>query len=429
MYRMIVVDDEAAITDWLEQAISEHFVGKVEVYKAYSADECLDLMAMGSFHILLTDISMPLVSGLDLLKAVSVYYPKTKKLALSAHDNFEYAKRAIDFEVTAYVLKSEGDEVLFEAMEKAIAEAESDQELFSLTEKLKLQSQKWEGAIKNSHLQRLLFGEIGLDELAARVDGSLDFSRPVEMALLAIDVRDVSRRAFALMALEASLAEFLKPHFTYEMVETGVSEVTLLAQFKNVAEVYGEAAIFLKSLFVMYENTQESYYRLTDQYVNIIYSTQAVSAASLHAKYIQFKETMQKCRDLDCSILLPETTEYEASYSSHATNGISREIGILLKYIHQNMDKDLSLIRLADVAYLNSSYLSHLFKQQVGMNLSDYVKVERIRICKEMLTNPKYKIHEIARNVGYDNASYFSRFFKKMTGITPQEYRKHLSIE
>jgi len=63
------------------------------------------------------------------------------------------------------------------------------------------------------------------------------------------------------------------------------------------------------------------------------------------------------------------------------------------------------------------------------MNLSDYVKAERIRVCKEMLANPKYKIHEIARNVGYDNASYFSRFFKKMTGNAPQDYRNHLSIE
>jgi len=203
----------------------------------------------------------------------------------------------------------------------------------------------------------------------------------------------------------------------------------LLAQLKNHGEVYGEAAIFLKSLFVMYENTQESFYHLTGQYVNIIYSTQAVSVASLHTKYIQFKETMQKCCDFDCSIILPETTKYEASYSSNSTNGISREIGIVLKYINQNMDKDLSLIMLADVVYLNSSYLSHLFKQQVGMNISDYVKVERIRICKEMLTDPKYKIHEIAHKVGYDNASYFSRFFKKMTGITPQEYRKNLSIE
>ncbi|WP_158602393.1 response regulator transcription factor [Cohnella endophytica] len=429
MYRMIVVDDEAAITDWLEQAISEHFSGRVEVYKAYSVDECLELMARGSFHILLTDISMPYVSGLDLLKTVSVYHPQTKKLVLSAHDNFEYAKKAIDFEVTAYVLKSEGDEVLFDAVEKAIAEAESDQEMFRLSEKLKLQSQKWDGAIRNSHLRGLLFGEVGLDEFVVRVGSALDYTRPMEMALLAIEVRDVSQRAFAMMALEASLAEFLKPHFSYELVETGMSEVTLLAQIKIDGGVYGEAVQFLNSHYVLYEKMQESFYHLAGQHVNIIYSTQAASAASLHAKYIQFKETMQKFCDFDCSIILPETTKHEASRSSQATSGINREIGIVLKYISQNMDKDLSLIRLADVAYLNSSYLSHLFKQQVGINISDYVKVERIRICKEMLADPKLKIHEIARHVGYDNASYFSRFFKKMTGITPQEYRKHLSID
>ena len=102
---------------------------------------------------------------------------------------------------------------------------------------------------------------------------------------------------------------------------------------------------------------------------------------------------------------------------------------MVVKYIEENTDKDLSLIMLADVVYLNPSYLSHLFRQQMKMTISEYIKDVRIGQCKKMLADPKYHIHEVARAVGYDNASYFTRFFKKMTGMTPQAYRQGLTIE
>lgn len=98
-------------------------------------------------------------------------------------------------------------------------------------------------------------------------------------------------------------------------------------------------------------------------------------------------------------------------------------IGHVQQYICDNIHEGLSLVMLADMVYFNPSYLSRLFKQVTGMNLSDYICDMRIKIAKEKLENPDIKIYQVAEAVGYGSPSNFSRFFKKITGMTPHEYR------
>ncbi|MBD5455405.1 MAG: helix-turn-helix domain-containing protein [Lachnospiraceae bacterium] len=428
MYRIIVVDDEAAITDWLYQAVSEEFNGVLEVYRAYCGEECLELMAKGGFHIVMTDISMPAFSGLDLLSVLKEYYPKTKKLILSAYDNFSYAKEAIELGVSAYILKGDGDDVLFAALHKVVDELEKEQEAFQSSEREKTQPLQSEDVVRHKILRHYLRG--------AKIDGSLndqvyprwiDFELPMDFALITLEVHDALQRRFQMMALEDSLAEYLKPHYRYEMIEMGISEVLLLVQ-PSAEEEEGEVLSKIRpSLYAVYENAQSSFYSVTQQYLNIIYSAEPVSCTGLVQKYELLKRLMKGNSNFECSIILSEKSADRNMQTD--LSSIKREIAMVVKYIEENTDKDLSLIMLADVVYLNPSYLSHLFRQQMKMTISEYIKDVRIGQCKKMLADPKYHIHEVARAVGYDNASYFTRFFKKMTGMTPQAYRQGLTIE
>jgi two-component system response regulator YesN len=93
------------------------------------------------------------------------------------------------------------------------------------------------------------------------------------------------------------------------------------------------------------------------------------------------------------------------------------------EYIQNNLDKDLSLIMLAEMVYLNPSYFSILFKNKVGCNVSEYIKYERLKKAKQQLAETKLRINEIAKNVGYQNAAYFGKFIKNETGLSPLEYR------
>lgn len=92
-------------------------------------------------------------------------------------------------------------------------------------------------------------------------------------------------------------------------------------------------------------------------------------------------------------------------------------------YIKANLGGDLSLAAISERFYINPVYMSRLFKQTTGINLSDYITAERINYSKKLLVETEMKIHMIAKEAGYDSPAYFIRIFKKMERVTPQEYR------
>jgi two-component system response regulator YesN len=101
------------------------------------------------------------------------------------------------------------------------------------------------------------------------------------------------------------------------------------------------------------------------------------------------------------------------------------DISIALKtYINNHLDEEITLTKLADIAYFNPSYLSRLFKHMTGINLTEYIQDARIKKAKLLLKNNDYKICDVAKAVGYGSATNFTRFYKKVTNITPQEYRE-----
>ena len=104
-------------------------------------------------------------------------------------------------------------------------------------------------------------------------------------------------------------------------------------------------------------------------------------------------------------------------------------IGLIQKHINDNIhiQDEVTLVRLADLVHFNPSYLSRLFKQVMGMNLSDYIGEIRIKKAKQLLENPDLKINAVAEALGYGTATNFTRFFRKVTNMTPQEYRDFIA--
>ncbi len=109
--------------------------------------------------------------------------------------------------------------------------------------------------------------------------------------------------------------------------------------------------------------------------------------------------------------------------TSGERNRAAEAIEKVRAYIEEHLAEDLSLVRLAGYIHFNPSYLSRLFKQESGVNLSDYIESARIERAKKLLRNDELKVHEIGLRVGYEASQSFTRFFKKATGATPQEYR------
>ncbi|GMQ62146.1 response regulator transcription factor [Vallitalea maricola] len=103
--------------------------------------------------------------------------------------------------------------------------------------------------------------------------------------------------------------------------------------------------------------------------------------------------------------------------------GLSKEIKNAITYIRNRYALNLRLQDVAMEIGLNDTYLSRIFKKQLGMNFSDYLNKVRLENAKELLNTKKLPIYEIAEKVGYNSESYFSRIFKQYYGITPKQYQ------
>lgn len=92
--------------------------------------------------------------------------------------------------------------------------------------------------------------------------------------------------------------------------------------------------------------------------------------------------------------------------------------------ILEKYSQKLTLEELAKTVYISPYYLSHLFKEQEGISVMDYLTRVRIEKAKTLLRNQRYNIYEISEIIGYSEPSYFSRVFRKKEGRTPSQFRK-----
>ena len=94
-----------------------------------------------------------------------------------------------------------------------------------------------------------------------------------------------------------------------------------------------------------------------------------------------------------------------------------------MSYITHNYDQDFSLDDLAEHLCLTPSYVSRLFKMEIGRNFKEYLTQYRIKKAKKLLLSSTMKVYEIADQVGFKEQHYFSNVFKKNQGCSPQQYR------
>ena len=102
-------------------------------------------------------------------------------------------------------------------------------------------------------------------------------------------------------------------------------------------------------------------------------------------------------------------------------------INLVIDYIEQNIDSELSLDKLAEIASFSSFHFHRIFSAFMDEPLNAFVKRIRIeKACRELLYNPELPIQEIALSSGYNSFSVFCRNFKERFSMTAQEYRdKH----
>ena len=132
----------------------------------------------------------------------------------------------------------------------------------------------------------------------------------------------------------------------------------------------------------------------------------------IHTKFQEFLYTLYDLKDKN-------RYTNDQSY-----NSIEQKMYEVSSYIHTHFNEDISLNSLSDQFFVSPSYLSRVFKQVTGFNLSNYIQLTRIKNAQYRLVSSNDKISVISEECGFASFSQFNRIFNKVTGTSPRQYRQ-----
>ncbi len=139
-----------------------------------------------------------------------------------------------------------------------------------------------------------------------------------------------------------------------------------------------------------------------------------------HVQLIEQITNMDQCHTVWSRI----TLNYCRLIRKHTLKDYSLLTQKIITYINSDLTADLSLKTMSEWLNVNASYLSTLFKKEVGIPLTDFVNHQRIEQAKKLLIVTELPTKTIAQQCGIPDIYYFSRLFKKRTGVTPKMYRE-----
>lgn len=164
MYRIILADDEEYVRELLSKNINQSMEGFQVVAKAADGREAVRLVKEYKPDILVTDICMPFVSGLELIRQLQELEHPVKTVIISGYDDFSYAKQALTLGVTDYLLKPFSPDELYEVLNKIRTELERQKTLMNniqeMKEQLKDSRQIVQEQVVRKLIQRIMRPEI-----------------------------------------------------------------------------------------------------------------------------------------------------------------------------------------------------------------------------------------------------------------------------
>lgn len=138
--------------------------------------------------------------------------------------------------------------------------------------------------------------------------------------------------------------------------------------------------------------------------------------------YVDPLQVLLLSADIDVAPLTSMLCRLMPSQSESSEKSIDRTAHRIRKLIDEHYSEELSLTMISDRLNMSPKYLSRVFKQVMGINLSDYLAYVRVEKIKELLLTDM-SLSDIAESVGVYNRTTFTRMFRKLEGMSPAEYR------
>ena len=367
-FSILMVDDEALSRKLIENklmtipGVTVTGVSNGHLAKQYLLDHFVDLV--------ITDIRMPVLDGLELAEFISLFSPETMVIVISGYSEFEYAKQAIKYGVKDYLLKP----VQLQNIEKIVLECK--QKTFQ-NHQMTIQQHYHKDADQEKLISEILkenSTNCGMEEL---------------------------EHLFSCHGTVVSVTPVVDEKINKDEYELTYKNLLGRCLHNYSVLSLGNQNGHFRFLLIPMQNTEHRNVEAAGEYINRVLSHQ------VEFTILASVSSIGELRSLDLS---------------GSTDVSSQVIESACQFMKEHLGEPISRNMVAEYVYLSHSHFGHLFRQVKGMGYNAYLTQIRIEQAKKLLLN-NMTVGDVAIAVGYRDAKYFSEIFYQKTGCFPSDYK------
>lgn len=420
--RVLIVDDEPLVLIEMQSIIDWDKLGFELIGTARNGGEALQIIQDSKPDIVISDIMMPVLNGLDLIEKCREQDPYLPVfIMLTSFEEFEYVKRSISLNAVDYLVKMElQPENLTAALERA---TDFLQREYASRNATPLQSTN--GLSIENYKERFfiqLYSGFYKNEneiLAAAQPLEISLKAPSYIVAIAdIRLRELSSDALVKLStgITRMAADTIPKYLPCYIAGINLQHFFVLFPLEGVLEKPDTRETVIADVLEKVNTILYNYFSIK------LWWAVSPSANSLN-------EICQSYRNALASLSLLSEENPLVFYRTQPKTNLDHQTKIVASvqdYIRENFQKKLSLNDVATVFNFSPNYLSQLFSENGETGFVEFVTNTRIAAAKELMVTTNLKIYEISEQLGFESAFYFSKVFKKSEGISPRNYMQKL---
>ncbi|GIP31868.1 response regulator [Paenibacillus sp. J2TS4] len=382
MYRLLIVDDVPIIVDGLTDLLLEQERFDAEIYQAYSGMEAVEILKIHKIDVVLSDIKMPNMEGIALLREIKSQWPGCKVIFLTSYNDFDYVQSALSLGAFDYILKTEEQAKIVRVVSRAIEELEEEFSSKKLVEKAEHHMLMAIPSLQMEFMRSLLYGkrrdherieayfsEIqlplhGKDRallLMARIDSWRDISMRPDQELLVYAVQNITE-------------ECLGPNVAFFAIVYDQSRIVWFIQPKKTdPSVYSEEDRWQRTFYFVkgtLETVQNACRQLLQLPVSFVLSRQPSEWTAVSEKFDQLLSLWVQDIGLQSEVLLVEGDRPTPPHLS--ADNVGKAVGFSLQRKMQLLGYHLENGEVESF----STELSAVLQSLKYEDIHDFVKME-----------------------------------------------------
>lgn len=489
MYRMVIVDDDEIEREGMTDFIPWESYGIEIVGSAWNGQEGYEIIHTRKPDLVITDIKMPVMNGIELIRKVKEENEEILFVVLSGYGEYEYTSQAMELGIRHYVLKPCDEKRIVAVLEQA------KRELEEVRKKRALESIKNERDLKSvftkakeQFFHDALLSDVGREAeydfyqeaggvkgnvrlLSVRTGETKDYLHQFVIQNIVVELLEghvafkTSMENESLFLLQEVELEQVKKavdklqqeygRFDGQRLESAVSREGRFTEIRKLYEEIRSRYAFegkeQKGLKISQEELLEIYRAISRSSdlqtlllnISVLYAWLRIchysgeESSSVGVWLVNYLEdgksegeAFQGGGQLEVSRRAVQVMRQRGKLEREKTSKEKSRMEDILTAVYSNIgERNLGLHWLAaEVVFMNEEYLGRLFARNMKQKFSDFVSEVRIEIAKRLLEHiPELHIADLAECVGYSaDGQYFSRMFKKYTGKKPSDYKEDM---